>query len=117
MVHQAGLVQASGKGALRDAEDEMVAELTAALIAPSVAAQEVAQGSGVEDEELSEMLAKLGIVQGKPLSRAAIVASQTWAELEEQEDVSQALQLDAQEMLMEGEHDIRGGRSTLLTVR
>lgn len=79
VVHQAGLVQASGTGALRDTEDERVAEPTAALIAPSVTA---AHGS--------EMLSKLGTVPGKPPSRAAIEVTQIWAELEEPEDISQA---------------------------
>lgn len=84
-------VQASGKGALRDDEGEMVAEPTAALIAPSVT---TVHGPRVE----SEML-KFGIVPVKPPSRAAVKVDQIWTELEEPEDISQALQPDAQEML------------------
>ena len=58
-VHQADLAQASGKGALHGSTDAGVAELVNALNALSVGVQEGAQGSGVQDKELAEVLVNL----------------------------------------------------------
>ena len=85
-VHQADLALASGKGALHGSTDAGVAELVNALNALSVGLQEAAQGPGVQDKELAEVLVNLQIVPGPPAHKAAIDADQAWKGLEEQEE-------------------------------
>ena len=100
-VHQADLAQASGKGALHGSTDAGVAELVNALNALSVGVQEAAQGSGVQDKELAEvLLVNLQIVPGQPAHKAAIDAVQAWTGLEEQEEFATALLQDSQDELM-----------------
>ena len=76
-VHQADPAQASGKGALRGSTDAGVAELVNALNALSVGVREAAQGSGVQDKELAEVLVNLQIGPGQPAHKAVIDAVQT----------------------------------------
>ena len=100
-VHQADLAQASGKGALHGSRDAGVAELANALNALSLDVQEAAQGSGVQDKELAEVLVNLQIVPGQPAHKAAIDAVQAWTGLlEEQEEFATALLHDSQDELM-----------------
>ena len=90
-VHQADLAQASGKGALHGSIDAGVAELVNALNTLSVGVQEAAQGSGVQDKELAEVLVNLQIVPDQSAHKAAIDAVQAWTGLEEQEEFATAL--------------------------
>ena len=99
-VHQADLAQASGKGALHGSTDAGVAELVNALNALSVGVQEAAQGSGVQDKELAEVLVNLQMVPGQPAHKAVIDAVQAWTGLEEQEEFAIALLQDSQDELM-----------------
>ena len=62
--------------------------------------QEAAQGSGVQDKELAEVLVNLQIVPGQPAHKAAIDAVQAWTGLEEQEEFATALLQDSQDELM-----------------
>lgn len=95
VVHQADLAQALGKGALHRAEDEGMAELTAALNALSLTTQEAAQGSCVE-EELSKVSVNLGIITGGHRGD-----SDLGRELVEQEAFHKPCSVDAQDLLME----------------
>ena len=99
-VHQADLAQASEKGALHGSTDAGVPELMKALNALSVDVQKAAQGSGVQDKELAEVLVNLQIVAGEPAHKAAIDAVQAWTGLEEQEEFATALLQDSQDKLM-----------------
>ena len=71
-----------------------------AFNALSVGVQEAAQGSGVQDKELAEVLVNLQIVPGQPAHKAAIDAVQAWTGLEEQEEFATALLQDSQGELM-----------------
>ena len=71
-----------------------MAELVNALNALSVGVQEAAQGSGVQDKELAEVLVNLQIVPAQPAHKAAIDAVQTWTGLKEQEEFATALLQD-----------------------
>ena len=71
-----------------------------AFNALSVGVQEAAQGSGVQDKELAEVLVNLQIVPGQPAHKAAIDAVQAWTGLEEQEEFATALLQDLQGELM-----------------
>ncbi|CAB1103823.1 unnamed protein product [Ectocarpus sp. CCAP 1310/34] len=55
------------------------------------------QGSRVVDEEISELLAELNIEPGKPVAGEAVAAIQGWATIEDEEEVVEALRLDAVE--------------------
>ncbi|CAB1096975.1 unnamed protein product [Ectocarpus sp. CCAP 1310/34] len=55
------------------------------------------QGSRVVDEEISELLAELNIEPGKPVAGEAVAAIQRWATIEDDEEVVEALRLDAVE--------------------
>ena len=99
-VHQADLAQASGKGALRSYIDAGVAKFVNALNALSVGAQEAAQGSGVQDTELAEVLVNLQIVPGQFAHKASIDVVQSWTGMEEQEEFAIALLQDSHDELM-----------------
>ena len=58
-IDQANFSQASGKGVLHGSTDPGVTEMVNALNALSVGALEMAQGSGVQDTELTEVLNNL----------------------------------------------------------
>ena len=66
----------------------------------SVGAQEAAQGSGVQDIELTEVLVNLQIVPCQPTHKAAIDAVQAWTGMEEQEEFANALLQDSHDELM-----------------
>ncbi|CAB1096174.1 unnamed protein product [Ectocarpus sp. CCAP 1310/34] len=53
------------------------------------------QGSRVVDEEISELLAELNIEPEKPVAGEALAAIQGWATIEDDEEVVEALRLDA----------------------
>ncbi|CAB1098723.1 unnamed protein product [Ectocarpus sp. CCAP 1310/34] len=55
------------------------------------------QGSRVVDEEISERLAELNIKPGKPVAGEVVAAIQGWATIKDDEEVVQALRLDAVE--------------------
>ena len=55
----------------------------------------------VEDTELSDVLANLNITPGKRANPAAVAAAQTWAELEEQKEIADALPQDAKDIFLE----------------
>ena len=71
-----------------------------AFNALSVGVQEAAQGSGVQDKELAEVLVNLQIVPGQPAHKAAIDAVQTWAGLEERQQFATALWQNSQDEMM-----------------
>ena len=53
------------------------------------------QGSLVVDDEIAELLAELNIEPGKPLGGEAVSAIQGWATIEDDDEVVEALRLDA----------------------
>lgn len=53
------------------------------------------QGSGVVDDEIAELLAELNIEPGKPLGGQAVSALQEWGTIEDDDEVVEALRLDA----------------------
>ena len=113
-VHQANLAQASRKGALRGSADSTDAggtELVNALNASSVGVQKAAQGSGVQDRELAEVLLNIQIVPGQPAHKAPIDAILAWTGLEEKVEFATALQQGSHHewMARYGEQDIRSG--------
>ncbi|CAB1103403.1 unnamed protein product [Ectocarpus sp. CCAP 1310/34] len=57
--------------------------------------------SGIQDQELCEVLANLDIVPGQPAHMAVVNATLAWAGLEEQTEVQQALHQGAQDVLLE----------------
>ena len=67
----------------------------------SVRAGAAIKEGGVQDSELCEVLTQLEIVPGRPVPPAAVVAAQSWATLEDQEDIAEALAADAKDALTE----------------
>ena len=94
-------MQDVGKGCVDSSQDAGVAELTATLDALSVRAGAAIKEGGVQDSELCEVLTQLEIVSGRPVPPAAVVAAQSWATLEDQEDIAEALAADAKDALTE----------------
>ena len=94
-------MQDVGKGCVDSSQDAGVAELTATLDALSVRAGAAIKEGGVQDSELCEVLTQLEIVPGRPVPPAAVVAAQSWATLEDQEDIAEALAADAKDALTE----------------
>ena len=70
------------------------------------------QGAGTVDEDISELFAELDIEPGKPVEGEAVSAIQGWATIEDDDEVAEALRLDAvDEMaaLLAGTHVTTGG--------
>ena len=59
------------------------------------------QGSSVTDTELVDLLANLNIISGECADEAAIEAAQVRATVEDQEDVVEAMRLDAVDEMTE----------------
>ena len=59
------------------------------------------QGSPVTDTAMVNMLANLNIIPKRCADEAAIEAAQVWVTVEDQEDVFEAMRLDAAEELTE----------------
>ena len=59
------------------------------------------QGSRIVDDEISELLAELDIEPGKSIEGGALSAIQGWATIEDDDEVTEALQLDAADEMAE----------------
>ena len=59
------------------------------------------QGSPVADTELVDLLANLNIIPGECANEAAIEATQVWATVEDQDNVVEAMRLDAVDEMTE----------------
>ncbi|CAB1099057.1 unnamed protein product [Ectocarpus sp. CCAP 1310/34] len=59
------------------------------------------QGAGIVDEEISELFAELDIEPGKPVEEEAVSAIRGWATIEDDEEVTEALRLDAADEMAE----------------
>ena len=59
------------------------------------------QGSSVTDKEMIDVLANLGITPGLPAGEEAIEAAKVWATVEDQEDIVEAMRLDAVDEMTE----------------
>jgi len=85
-----------------------VAVSVAALDALSVGVRLAIEGGGVQDKEMCEILTHLDITPGKPAHPAAIEAVREWAELEEQEEIAEALMQDAKDSILNVVNDTCG---------
>ena len=103
--YQASLAGDKGKGSVNGGKDAGVAEITAILSALSVGVKEAAEGGGVQDSEMCEVLSHLGIVPGMPTTPPAMEAVESWVELKDQEEVVKALAADAEAVLVEKMND------------
>eukprot|EP00903_Cladosiphon_okamuranus_P011316 g10668.t1 len=59
------------------------------------------QGAGIVDEEISELFAEVEIEPRKPVEGEAVRAIQGWATIEDDEEVAEALRLDAVDEMAE----------------
>ena len=97
----AGLTKQHGKTRFSIAEPDLKALTeTVNKLSTSVGdAQE--QGAGIVDEEISELFAELDIEPGKPVEGEAVSATQGWTTIEDDEEVMEALRLDAVDEMAE----------------
>ena len=91
------LAAAHGK-ARTTGEDPAVKGLTNILNTMSSRVHEAQQqGVSIGDTEIVDLLANLDITPGKPAAESSVLAAQTWASIEDQEDVVEAVRLDQAE--------------------
>ena len=92
------LTNAHGKARGRGVTDPPVKAFKDALNMLSMSVRDAQQqGSRVEDEDIREMFANLGITPGEAASEEAMDASRTWATVEDEDGVEEAMGGDAAE--------------------
>lgn len=96
-----GSTAPAGGPVLGRADKESVGLLAKTLTSMSSRVREAQKRSCPVDEELTEMLAALGITAGEPVDAAAVRAAEVWATVEDQPDVVEAIQQDAVDEMTE----------------